>query len=89
VIVDSEIVNRHHPRQTEAEQGQRIGGTVDQLHAVASHPQRHHKLRPKHAGPAVRIEGEVDAVALAECPDQRLDVAADTGSLALAKCPGV
>src|ERR1700682_395450 len=58
---------------------------MDQPRAAGAHPQRHELLWPNYPGRGARVEGEVDAEALAEFTDQGLDVTADAGRVALAQ----
>jgi hypothetical protein len=62
---------------------------MDELRPIAPHPERRDRLRPQDARTFLSVDGQLEPVALLECPDQRLNVASNAGRVIIAERPGI
>src|SRR5205809_982773 len=71
----------HDAGQPDAEQGKRVGRTVNEPGPVPAHPQGQRQVRPDEARARIPVGHQIDALADPEGFDEGADVTSDPGGI--------
>jgi hypothetical protein len=79
MVIDGEVMDRHHARQSESKQGECVRGAMDERRLIAQHSERFEDLRPEDGRTRDGVAGHAQPLAATKGAQQRLDVSTDAG----------